>query len=110
LAQAELIVGPWAIAKLDGTVSDQVVQAVLNSSASKLLIPTRSELWEWVGVDRWDTQALVQQTVRAIQQTVAGEQVKLVRPLGAGTIISIVIGVLFVLGILTSIGLSLFNL
>jgi len=85
LAQAGLIVGPWVIAVPSGSggaVSPEVARAVANSPARKLLAPTRSEGWEWAGVDRWSTEALVRQTVRAIKQIAAGEEVKPARMWG----------------------------
>ena len=106
LAQAGLIVGPWMIAVpggAEGAVSPQVSQAVVNSPALKLLVPVRPTGWEWAGVDRWDSEALVRQTVRAVKQIATGEQVKPARPLGAGTIIAIIIGVLFLLIMVLSV-------
>jgi len=100
LAQAGLIVGPWIIAVLGGArgaVTPAIAQAVLDSPARKLLAPTRTEGWDWAGVDRWDAEALVRQTVRAVKHIAAGEEVKPARPLGAGTIMAIIIGVLFLL-------------
>jgi len=104
LAQAGLIVGPWMIAVpggAGGAVTPAIAQAVLDSPARKLLAPTWAEGWDWAGVDRWDAQALVQQTVRAVKQIAAGEKVKPARPLGAGAIIAIIIGVLFLLLLVT---------
>ncbi len=86
LAQAGLIVGPWMIA-----------QMVTDSPAPKLLVPTRSQGWEWAGVDRWSAEALVQQTVHAVKQIADGEEIGPTRPMGAGSIIAIGIGVIFLL-------------
>ena len=100
LALAGLIVGPWMITVPGGdggAVSLAVSQAVMNSPARKLLIPTRTAGWEWAGVGRWDSDDLVRQTVRAIEQIAAGEEVRLVRPLGAGSVIAVIVGVLFLL-------------
>jgi len=100
LALAGLIVGPWMITVPDGgggAVSLAVSQAVMNSPARKLLIPARATGWEWAGVERWDADDLVRQTVRAVEQIAAGEEVRLVRPLGAGSVIAIIVGVLFLL-------------
>ena len=100
LAQAGVIIGPWTIAIPgggDGAVSPQVSRAVTDSTARKILVPTREEGWEWAGVDRWDSEALVRHTMLAIKQIAAGEQVKAARPLGVGAIIAIVAGVLFLL-------------
>jgi hypothetical protein len=104
LAQAGLIVGPWMIAVpggAEGTVTPAIAQAVLDSPALKLLAPIWAEGWDWAGVDRWDAEALVRQTVSAVKQIAAGEEVKPARPLGAGAIIAIIIGGLFLLILLT---------
>ncbi len=106
LSQAGLIVGPWTIAVAGGeggAVSSEISQIVADSPARKLLIPTRPTGWEWAGVDRWDTEALVRQAVRAVKQIADGEEVKPARPLGAGSIINIGIGVVFLLIVLLSV-------
>lgn len=100
LVVAGLIVGPWMIAVpggAGGAVSLAVSQAVMHNPARKLLIPTRTTEWEWAGVERWDADDLVRQTVRAIGQIAAGEGARLVRPLGAGSVIAIIAGALFLL-------------
>ncbi len=100
LAGAGLIVGPWTIAMAgaaNGAVTAQIAAQVSASPARKLLVPARAEGWEWAGVDRWNAEALVQQTVRAVKQWAEGDEVKAVRPLGAGAIIGIIIGVVFLL-------------
>jgi len=79
LAQAGLIIGPWTIAisaGVEGAVSPEIAQAVVNSPALKLLVPTRSAGWEWAGVSRRDVEALVRQTIRAIKQIAAGKEVE----------------------------------
>ena len=58
------------------------------------------EGWEWAGVDRWNAEAIVQQTLRAVKQIVQGEAVRPIRPLSAGAIIGIMVGVLFLLTLL----------
>jgi hypothetical protein len=50
-----------------------------------------------VGVDRWSAEALIRHTVRAVKQWVEGEEIKVQHPTGAGTIVGIVVGVLFLL-------------
>jgi hypothetical protein len=97
LAGAGLIVGPWNITVADGPANTELAGAIRASSTPKLLIPVRTEGWEWVGVDRWSTEALIRQTVDAVRQIAAGEEVKPRRPLGVGAIIAIVIGVFFLL-------------
>ncbi|HLC35976.1 MAG TPA: DUF5671 domain-containing protein, partial [Anaerolineales bacterium] len=63
LKEAGLIVGPWVIAAAGGVVSDNVAAAVVSSPARKLLIPIHAQDWDWAGVDRWDSDAIVLQTV-----------------------------------------------
>jgi hypothetical protein len=100
---AGLIVGPWTIVLPGddgGKRHENIAAAVISSPAQKILIPNRSEGWEWAGVDRWDREAVVRQTVHAIQQTLEGEAVKPVRPLGAGAVLGIVIAVLILLSLI----------
>ncbi len=110
LAEAGLIVGPWVIAVPGGgggVVSASIARAVTDSPARKLLFPLRIEGWEWAGVEPWETEALIRHTVRAVKQIATGEVVKPARPMSLGTVIGIIIGVLFLLSLL-SIPLSLF--
>ncbi len=105
LAEAKLIVGPWVIAVAggaDGAVTAEVAGAIAVSPARKLLAPVWAEGWEWAGVDRWNSEALVRQTVQAVKQLAAGEEVKAVRPLGVGAIIGIIIGVIVLLNLLAA--------
>jgi len=97
LTEAGLVVGPWMIAVAGGSVSAKIAEAVVSSPARKLLVPLRSEGWEWAGVDRWDHEAIVRQAVFAVKQVLAGEEVKAHRPMSAGAVIGIIIGVLFLL-------------
>lgn len=110
LTEAGLIVGPWAIAVPgggEGAVTADIAHAVATSSARKLLVPVQVEGWDWAGVERWKADDLLRQTVHAIKQIAAGEMVKVLRPMGAGTIIAIIIGVFFLL-ILLAIPVSMF--
>jgi hypothetical protein len=77
--------------------SPGLASAVIGSPARKLLIPIWKEGWDWAGLDRFNTKATVDHTVRAIRQIVEGEEVKIARPMSAGAIVGIVIGVLFFL-------------
>jgi hypothetical protein len=108
LAGAGLIVGPWNIAAADGPTNAELAGAIRASSTPKLLVPVRTEGWEWVGVDRWSTEALIRQTVEAVKQIAAGEEVRPSRPLGIGAIIGIVIGVFFLLILLAIPVISFF--
>ena len=92
---------------IGGATTPGIASAIINSSAVKLLVPTRVEGWEWAGVDQWNTAYFVQQTVNAVQQIIEKKNVKPVRPLGAGAIIGIVIGAIFLLLLL---GIPIFAL
>jgi hypothetical protein len=107
LRLAGLIVGPWQIAMAGEEVSGGVAQAVAGSPGRKLLAPLPTEGWDWAGVDRWDFEAMVRQTVRGVKQVLAGEEVKTQRPMGAGGVIGIILGIL-VLMILLAIPLFRF--
>ena len=97
LSGAGMIVGPWSIAVDGGAVNSGIVQAVVRSPARKILIPVYVDGWDLAGVDRWNMEGLVQQTVRAVKQWVDGEEVKAVRPMTIGGIIGTVVGVLILL-------------
>jgi len=97
LSTAGVIVGPWSIAVAGGVVGSEISQAVVKSSARKILVPVHMDGWDWAGVDHWNTEALIQQTVRAVRQWTGGEEIKAVHPMGIGGIIGTVIGVLILL-------------
>jgi hypothetical protein len=98
IAQAGLIIAPWVVAAGGSSgVNSSISEAVSNSPARKLLVPTRAENWDWIGVDRWDSDAIVQQTMQAVKQVLAGEKVKAHRPMSLGATIGTVVGVLVLL-------------
>jgi hypothetical protein len=100
LSGANLIVGPWVIAVpggAGGTVSGEAAQAIAANPARKLLVPTEVEGWEWAGVERWKTEEIVQQTVRAVTQIAWGDEIRPTRRIGVGGVIAIIIGILFLL-------------
>jgi hypothetical protein len=110
ISTSHLIVGPWHLFSPgggDGSISPAIGEAIANSPAHKLLIPTRAEKLEWAGVDRWDQEALVRQTTSAIKQILEDEEVEANRPLGAGAIVGIVVGVIVFLLITVSVIASL---
>jgi len=108
LSNASLIVGPSLITVPGLMVSTKIAEAVAASPARKLLAPLQTEGWEWIGVERADAETLARHTVQAVKQALAGEPVKLHRPMGAGAIIGIVIGVLILLGIIGTAVINLF--
>ncbi len=107
LTGAAVIVGPWTIAVRGGFVRDEIVEAVVSSPARKLLAPLHAEGWDWAGVERSDMEILARHTARAVMQALAGEPVRVHRPLGVGAIIGIVIGALI---LLAGLGSALYSL
>jgi hypothetical protein len=113
LNEAGIIIGPWDMVitnRAKGVIAPEMASAVVNSPAVKLLVPTRSKGWEWAGVDQWNTEFFVRQTVNAVSQIIENKVVKPVRPLGAGAIIGIVIGAIFLLLLLGILIDSLFSM
>ena len=97
LENAGMIVGPWFMA-LDRRTSDaDIAHALVNSPARKIMIPVPMSGWDWAGVDAWNTEELMQQTVRAVRQWAGDEEIKAVRPMTIGGIIGTVVGVLILL-------------
>lgn len=103
VAAAEVVIVPWDLARSTPAASGgppeapTVAAAVAASPATKLVLPTRTAGWDWIGVDRWPADDLAEQAVHAIQQWVAGEPVRPARPLGAAAVLAIVLAVAFVL-------------
>jgi hypothetical protein len=98
LAGAGLIVGPWTMVM----AGSPVASAIAASPARKILVPAPAPGYEWAGQDQWNTESLVRQTVHAVKQIVGGEQVKTERPMSAGAIALIVVGVFVSLACLAS--------
>jgi hypothetical protein len=112
LNEAGIIIGPWNLMIADqteGVIKPELTSAVVNSPAVKLLAPTRTEGWEWAGVEPWNTEFFVRQTVNAVKQIIENESVRPIRPLGAGAIIGIIIGAIFLLLLLGIPIVSLFG-
>ena len=103
LAEAELIISPWPLAQSEQAYAT----AVSHSPARKLLIPAHQEGWEWVGVEPWNLEQIITQTVQASRQIATGGPVKQQRPHTIGSIMGIIAGVIGLL-IVMSILLSLF--
>jgi hypothetical protein len=106
LSEAGLIVGPWFIAVAGGaggSIASEIASAVVASPARKLLAPLRDEGWEWAGVDHWNAEAVVRQTVHAVKQVVEGEEVSAARPANVGGIIGLIFLALIVLWLLLAL-------
>ena len=109
IQEADLIIGSWQIAAAGGlnkTVTQEISDAVVQSSTRKLITPNWYQGWDWVGVEHWSDDALEDQVIRAIKQIVEDDDVRMAKPLGVGAIIGIIIGILFLL-LLLSIPVSI---
>lgn len=103
LKRASVIVGPWVMAVSGwkgGVDRPEITAEILKSQAKKVLIPSRTEGWEWAGVNPEKRSFFVRQAARAVRQVLEGESVEPAKPLGAGAVIAIVIGGLILLGII----------
>ena len=81
--------------------------AVQSAAGRKLILPGGAAGWEWVGVDAWDEAALLRHARRAVQQALAGEAVRLLRPMPVSAIILLALLGLVALMILISLVASL---
>ena len=100
LGAAGIIIGPWQMVvpgSDQDTTAKRAAQAILRSEAHKLLAPMRAQGWDWAGVEPMGMESFARQAVHAVRQLAAGEEIKPARPLSAGAIIGIVLGVLFLL-------------
>lgn len=88
---AALLILPWNALEA-GSEFPELAEAIAASRAHKLLLPTPASGVDWVGVDRWETPELIEQTVAAVRQIAAGVPVEPERPLGVGTLILLAIG------------------
>jgi hypothetical protein len=100
LLKASIIVGPWMMAVSgwgQDLVPHEIAQAILHSSARKILIPLQAEGWEWAGMEPGKRDLLMRQTIRAVKQVLEGEEVKPAKPLGIGAILGIIIAAIVIL-------------
>lgn len=95
LSRANLIIGPWTIA----SATSDIGASLSTSTSCKLLLPIRSNSWEWAGVDAWDEKTNIKHAVRAAQQILSSEPVKPARQLGIVTLIALIAGGLLLLAI-----------
>jgi len=106
LGAAGLIVGPWPMAVSGGAggqVSAEIAGAVVSSPARKILVPTHFEGWDWAGVESPNDESALLQTARAVKQFIEGEEIKPQRPMSAGGVIGVIVGVLLLLIVLVNL-------
>lgn len=99
LNAVDVIVSPW----LTPTVYENphLVNAIATSHAHKLLLPISSPGWNWIGVDNLSPEGLQQQARQSIKQLLNGEEIRYSRPLGAGVIVGIILGILILFQVIT---------
>jgi hypothetical protein len=110
LSTADAILGPWNMvlaAETDEAQNQVNSQAIASSPAHKLLIPVAEEGWDWIGTEELKQDTIVKETVEAIKQLAAGEQLQAGRRLTPAMIVGIVIAVVSVLCLLL-IAVSIF--
>ena len=103
IAAAGVLVLPWNIYLPGSNAAPELLAAIADSPARKLLLPQWLETWDWAGVERSDEQALTRHVVKALKQILAGESVRAGRGLGAGAIVAITLGSLVLFVMITSI-------
>jgi hypothetical protein len=103
LAGAEAIIGPWTMAlkrETDEVVFNTAIDDIASSKAHKLLIPISEKGWDWIGVEPYKMETIVNEVLNAVKQIAVGEEVKQVRKFGP---VAIALIVLVSLCILSSI-------
>lgn len=104
IQQASLAILPWtALLESEGGLLHEYVVALKESHLPRLLLPVPSSGWEWAGIEHLETPVLVQQTLHAVQQVIAGQEIRPSRPLSAGAVVGIVIAGLIGFVILMSV-------
>ncbi len=107
VGRAGVILSPWTVLVPEiSPAAPELARAIASSSARKLMVPAAAPGWDWAGVDRWTAEQRVEQVLRAINQILEDEPVRAHRPIGIGTVVLIVFGILFALSLL-SIPLSI---
>jgi hypothetical protein len=103
LSEVDIIVGPWTMAWAgEAGNSQEVAAALAQSQARKLLLPVRPEGWEWVGVEPWQQDDLIRQTVQSLRQMIRGQALEPGRRPNLVAIIVAVIAGLILFGIALS--------
>lgn len=106
LRGADAIVAPWSLAAANAP--DAALAAAIGASpARKLVMPTATPGWDWVGLDPRPADEWVEQAVAAVEQVAAGERVRPRRPLGAAATVLLGIGLVL---LVTAIGIPVFAL
>jgi hypothetical protein len=103
ITSAEVIVGPWTMeckGKKDGAEFYPAIDEISLSKTHKLLIPISETGLDWIGVESYKMETIVNEVLNAVKQIAVGDEVKKGRKLGP---LGIAIIVLISLCILASI-------
>jgi len=102
LSEVDVIVGPWTMTWDSQAGKQEVITALRQSQARKLLLPVRPEGWEWVGVEPWEQDDLIRQAVQSLKQMLRGQVIEPNRRLNLVAIVIAVIAGLILFGIALS--------
>lgn len=103
LSDAKLIISPWNITFGLSEVKPDIAKALLTSPAKKLLLPLSEPELDWVGLEKFEIQELVLETVKAVKQIMAGAEVITTRRMGCASIVGIVVGLLTIFGLVAAV-------
>lgn len=113
-SQADVVVAPWSVLT-EGEPDDRAGGLLRSASGHRVLVPRSMPRWHIAGLERYDQDELLVQAKAAVQQIAQGEEVSPAKPLGAGVLVAIAIGLVVLLivvgmpiiGFLTGRGLGL---
>lgn len=100
LKKASLVISPWNIF-VSKSVPASVSSALVASPAQKLMLPQSDSGWHWVGMEDFGHERMIETSIKAVKQVVAGEPVKYSRGNGCGTIGVVLIVALIILPLLS---------
>jgi hypothetical protein len=76
LNEVDLIVGPWTMIWAGAAGSQELAEALVQTQARKLLLPVRPKGWEWIGVEPWQQDDLIRQTVQSLRRIIRGQSLE----------------------------------
>jgi hypothetical protein len=103
LSEVDIIVTPWTIAWTSTAGSQELAAALAQSQARKLLLPVQPKGWEWVGVEPWQQDDLIRQTVQSLRRIIRGQSLESgLRSNLAALVVAVIAGlILFGIALLT---------
>ncbi len=91
-SQADVVVAPWSM-----LMSGEAAEVLRAASGQRVLIPQDTPQWSIAGLEQYEEDELVVQARAAVLQIALGDDVEPVKPLGAGVLIAIAIGLVALL-------------